>query len=199
MKKSIRKRKCKHCHEFFFPDYRNLKSQKFCSKPLCRKASKADSQSRWLQKEENINYFKDPCHVKRVQEWRKLHPFYSRKKNSIHPNRELQDLCQQNTNNNQAIKTDLPSFKTSLPSALQDLCSQQSLVLIGLIGQLTGSALQDDIAMTSRKLIRFGKDIINASTHNQGGHLYDQKIPLMSDTGQKTAKTVQLGRSTLDT
>ncbi len=36
-----RKRKCKNCHDYFLPDYRNRRRQKFCSQPSCRKASKA--------------------------------------------------------------------------------------------------------------------------------------------------------------
>lgn len=48
MKRIIRKRKCKHCHSLFLPDPRNVKRQQYCSKPECRKASKAQSQRNWL-------------------------------------------------------------------------------------------------------------------------------------------------------
>ena len=54
----IRKRKCPHCKTFFHLDYRNVTRQRFCSKPDCRQASKADSQRRWLEKPENLDYFK---------------------------------------------------------------------------------------------------------------------------------------------
>ena len=49
MRKS-RKPKCLHCRQFFRPDPRNIKKQKYCSRPECRKASKAASQKKWLEK-----------------------------------------------------------------------------------------------------------------------------------------------------
>ena len=49
------------------------------AKPGCRKASKADSQRRWLQKPENRDYFRGPEHVQRVQRWREAHPGYWRR------------------------------------------------------------------------------------------------------------------------
>jgi len=59
-------------------DARNFRRQGYCDKPGCRKASKADSQRRWLQKEENRGYFSGPEHVQRVQRWRAAHPGYWR-------------------------------------------------------------------------------------------------------------------------
>jgi hypothetical protein len=44
-----------------------------------RKTSKADSQRRWLQKEENRSYFRGPDHVERVQRWRETHAGYWRR------------------------------------------------------------------------------------------------------------------------
>jgi hypothetical protein len=43
MKKN-RRRKCRHCRELFRPDPRNHRHQRYCSKPACRRASKAASQ-----------------------------------------------------------------------------------------------------------------------------------------------------------
>ncbi len=51
--KQHRSRKCRHCLDLFDPDTRNLRHQRYCSKPACRKASKADSQRRWLGKAQN--------------------------------------------------------------------------------------------------------------------------------------------------
>ncbi len=56
MRKS-RKPKCAHCKQLFRPDPRNVKRQKYCSQPECRKASKAASQKKWLEKPENQDYF----------------------------------------------------------------------------------------------------------------------------------------------
>ncbi len=49
-----RKRICLHCRTYFRTDPRNARKQKYCSRPECRKASKAASQKRWLNKPENI-------------------------------------------------------------------------------------------------------------------------------------------------
>jgi hypothetical protein len=40
------RRKCICCKEFYRPDQRNLRHQRYCFKPACRKESKAQSQLR---------------------------------------------------------------------------------------------------------------------------------------------------------
>lgn len=125
----ITRKKCCHCKELFLPDARNFRWQRYCDKPGCRKASKADSQRRWLQKPENRDYFSGPEHVARVQRWREAHPGYWRR-------------------------------AKARPVALQDLLIIQPAVLIGLIAQLTGSTLQDDIALATRRMQQLGNDIL---------------------------------------
>jgi len=44
---------------------------------------------------------------------------------------------------------------------LQELSRAQPLVLMGLIAQLTGAALQEDIAIASRRLQHLANDILN--------------------------------------
>ncbi len=83
MARHIRKRKCKHCKVFFDPDPRNVGRQSYCSKPSCRKVSKAASQRRWLGKPQNRNYFRDSVHTERVRQWRKANPGYWRRKGSF--------------------------------------------------------------------------------------------------------------------
>ncbi len=70
------KYKCQHCNRLFHPDHRNVARQRFCSKPECRQASKVDSQRRWLQKPDNLDYFRGSDNVKRVQLWRQQNPGY---------------------------------------------------------------------------------------------------------------------------
>ena len=77
MAKSTRKLKCPSCGVFFPPDYRNRGRQRYCSEPVCRKAAKAASQKRWLNKPENRDYFRGLHNVRRVQEWREAHPVIS--------------------------------------------------------------------------------------------------------------------------
>jgi hypothetical protein len=158
MAKRMRKRKCLNCGVFFTPDHRNWRHQRYCSEPKCRKAGKAASQKRWLQQPENRDYFRGPVNVRRVQEWRKAHPGYSRKKRE-----PLQGPLSGKPVESLAVK---PSFAAC---ALQDLLSFQPTVLVGLISHLTGSALQDDIALSARRLQQLGNDILNGPIHNNGG------------------------------
>jgi hypothetical protein len=190
MTKRIRKRKCKNCPVFFPPDPRNAWHQEYCSKPECRKASKAASQKKWLMKEENRDHFRGPVNVQRVQEWRSTHPGYWRPKLSeeLEP---LQDLLIEKAEENPPVETP----KTSSPNLpLQDLLNAQAVVLIGLIAHLTGTALQDDIALTTRRLQQLGADILNGSTQIKGGS-NDPKAPHLSTPYPKGPRPVQPGGS----
>src|SRR5271157_5563503 len=129
--KGSAKRKCLCCGDFFAPDHRNVRHQRYCSKPACRKESKAQSQRHWLQTPENQNYFRGPENCQRVKDWRKANPGYWRKK------------------------------KSSTQVALQDLFSMQPAVVVGLISMMTGSALQEDIVSTVGVLVRKGRDILD--------------------------------------
>ena len=82
MGRPLANRKCLHCQAFFTPHPRSAGRQRYCAKPACRKASKAASQRRWLNKPANRGYFKDPTHVDRVRQWRKAHPGYWRRRRS---------------------------------------------------------------------------------------------------------------------
>jgi hypothetical protein len=82
-----KKKKCRNCWELFQPNPQNATRQIYCKKPACRKASKAESQRRWREK--NPDYFRGATNVKRVQEWRTANPGYSRRqykkrKNDLH-------------------------------------------------------------------------------------------------------------------
>ena len=154
MAQKIKRRKCKHCKRLFLPDPRNANRQKYCSKPECRKASKASSQKRWFQKPENQDYFRGPDNVERVRCWRKAHPGYWRRKQNNTPH-TLQDPLNQQLTENNDNRDDFVSH------ALQDSLILQPAVFIGLIAQLTGYALQEDIAMAARRMQQLGNDILN--------------------------------------
>ena len=148
---------CLHCQEEFRPDHRNIGRQKYCSKPECQKASKAVSQSRWLGKPENQDYFKGPDHVQRVREWREKHPGYWKRPHA------LQDTCKSKPVENEE-KTG-----QSQASPLQDILTGQHPVLIGLISSLTGSTLQEDIVRTAIRFVQLGQDILSGHNHIHGG------------------------------
>jgi hypothetical protein len=146
-------RKCHHCKEFYLPDRRNLRHQGYCSAATCRKESKAESQRRWMQKPDNQNYFSGPQNSQRVKEWRKRNPGYWRKR-CPPPQEPLQDLCRTQVAQDEEVKT------REISNALQDVLVMQPAVMVGLISMMTGSALQEDIAATTRALLSKGQDIL---------------------------------------
>ena len=131
MTRRIKRRKCKHCGMLFLPDPRNATRQRYCSKPECRKASKASSQNRWLQKPENQDYFRGPDNVERVQCWRKAHPGYWRQRSK------------------------------NKPTALQDSLNLQLTENNDNRDDFVSLALQEDIAMAARRMQQLGNDILN--------------------------------------
>jgi len=158
----IKRKKCRHCKKLFWPNPRNVTRQEYCCEPECRRASKTNSQKRWTEKPENRNYFCGPLNIQRVQRWRKEHPGYWCRKPPETINGLQETFGQQHTDINMDT-SDLPS------GALQDIASTQHLVLLGLIAEFTGGALQDDIGITVRRLLRLGQDVVNNSTHSKGG------------------------------
>jgi hypothetical protein len=151
---------CLFCGEAFRPDARNARHQKYCAQSACRKASKAASQRVWLAKVDNQDYFRGPENVARVQAWRAAHPGYWRRPRGQRGEKPvaLQDVCPMQQIE---IPNNSPTLvQPALQDALQDLLSSQPAVLIGFIAQFTGSALQDDIARTSRRLVKLGQDIL---------------------------------------
>jgi hypothetical protein len=195
MNRPIRKRKCQHRRGFFVPDYRNVGRQRYCSKLSCQQASKADSQRRWLQKPENHDHFRGPDNVKRVQLWRHAHPGYGRRqrpKASETPD-ALQETCTPPEILTQSLSENLPPPPQD---ALQDSFFLQPAVLVGLIAQLTGCALQDDIAGMVRRLQQLGRDILDRSPQLTGGDFH-ALTPDFAGPAAPRAEAVQLGGSAL--
>lgn len=182
-----KRKKCKNCGCLFIPDARNTKRQQFCGKPACRKASKAASQQRWLQKPENQDYWCGFDNVARVQRWRKANPGYWRHKSQKRPN-ALQDPLNEQASD---INTDKDHFANH---ALQDSLIGQPSVLIGLIANFTGSALQDDIATTVQRLRQLGRDIVNPLPPDKGAD-HDCQTSHQCPQVAQGAQKVQLGRS----
>ena len=187
MVRHIRKRKCKHCKTFFDPDHRNVGRQHYCAQPPCRQASKAASQSRWLHKPPNRDYFHGPAHVERVRQWRQTHAGYWRRKAS-QAQEALQEPLMPQEIKIQQVEAGL------VQQALQDSFFVQPAVVVGLIAHLTGLSLQDDIALTARRLQQLGRDILSSPPHATGGNPDAQTTSLVPQAPQ-SAPAVQLGRS----
>ena len=176
------KKKCRHCRRLFAPDHRNRDRQKYCDKPGCRRASKATSQKKWLNKPENQGYFRGPDNVERVQQWRKQNPGYWKLKSKSQVVALQDPLTAQVTENNK-------DNSQIANSPLQDSLIMQPSVLIGLIANFTGSALQDDIAKTLFNLQQSGRDILNRQI--KGGE-DDCKITDFTQTSAQDTKKLQL-------
>ncbi len=183
----IKKKKCCNCNKLFRPDPRNANRQKYCPKPKCRKASKAASQKRWLAKPAGQGYFSGPENVKRVQLWREDNPGYWRGKRKVNKDALQDPLNPQPIENN----TDNVEFAYD---ALQDFLIAQPPVLLGLIANFTGNALQDDMVMTLQRLQRLGQDIVTNLTHSKGGH-YGIPGSHRCPTDPKSPQALQLDRS----
>ena len=182
-----RKRKCLHCGQFFLPDPRTHDRQRHCSAPDCRRASKAWRQRRWLSKEQNRDYFRDPANTARVQQWRKDHPGYWRRKVTKEET-ALQDDCSSQPVGVQEDTSGLTGL------ALQDDCLLQPAVVVGLISSLTGSALQDDIASSLRRLHARGQSILGRGPGIEPrGNGDDSQTNLVRKAAAKGAGAVQLG------
>ena len=141
-----RRRKCKYCLKLFCPDPGNRRHQRYCSALRCRRASKAESQARWLARPENHDYFRGPVHLARCQAWRARHPGYWRTASKDVPSPQVVD----------------PVGKMGIfvRTPLQDLLTAQGAVLIGLIAHLVGTPLQDDVVRATDRLLRLGQDIL---------------------------------------
>jgi hypothetical protein len=151
-------RKCLSCGQYFDPDPRVGARQQYCSVSACRRVSKAQSQQRWRSKPENLDYFRGPVHLARVQAWRAAHPGYTRR---VPP---LQDQCA-----SQSINCNDESANRTVPAVarLQDLLSASPPVLAGLIAHLFQVTLQDEMAATTRRLVQLGTDVLGGTCDGQ--------------------------------
>lgn len=185
MRRSIR-RKCKHCKVFFSPDPRVGERQQYCSKSGCRQASKMASQRRWQAKPENRDYFRGPAHVQRVQRWRKAHPHYWRRP-PAQTGFALQD-------ERTAQATDINGKSgIQVKAALQEMILAKPYVLIGLLSNLLGSALQDEISVFVYRLHTLGLDIVNPPPDSTTD---DSQTITRPNPVPARAPPVQLDRST---
>ena len=158
MKKRIRRRRCKNCHDLYHPDPRHLKRQKFCDKPECKIASKKYSQQKWLKKLKNRDYFSGSEHVIRVQQWRQENPGYWKRKKS----KKISSLFEHALQDRLLPKeSDGKGFQLNLTQdALQDMLSGKTLVIIGFNPHLTKTALQEIIDITGQSTIKLTPDVL---------------------------------------
>jgi hypothetical protein len=149
-----KRRKCRCCSEFFFPDYRNAQRQHYCGKPACRQARKRASHRRWRRTPFGRSYFRSAENVLRVRQWRQAHPGYWKRKTPVSAGTQV--VAPQQVNPVQA-SCNVPA---PTPSTLQDFCLPQHPGFIGLISMITGRTLQDDIVRIARRVVEQGQNIL---------------------------------------
>jgi hypothetical protein len=190
-RKRRRKRKCKNCRELYMPDVRHFRDQNYCSKPDCRHASKLASHRRWYRSDKGAEYRDPEENKRRVREWREKHPKYWRRTGKA-PLDALQDTTASEGVENQQVT---PSLNDG---ALQDVNFLQPAMVVGLIASLTGSALQDTIAETSRRFVLLGQDILGEGPgSNPKGDRRDgnRKTSSLSPALAPCSAGIQLDRS----
>jgi hypothetical protein len=152
------RRKCRGCNKLFRPDSRNRDRQLYCSDPDCRQASKRASQRRWTRQSKNKDYFRGSEHVRRVQDWRKAHPGYWKRRK---PARNQSQVLPDQPVNPEQRSCNVPG---SHLGTLQDLYPPSGLILesvfLGLISLVIGSTLQDDIVATARQVLLRGQALL---------------------------------------
>lgn len=135
------------------PNRRNWWHQKFCAKPECRQASKAQSQRRWLSKPENRDVFRGSENVERVRQWRAQHPGYW--KVPAQDRGALQELVPAQA----AVNAEVTEETSSAP--LQDFVASQDPLVLGLIAHLVDSPLQEVVEQAALRLLQKGQTILD--------------------------------------
>jgi hypothetical protein len=70
MNKHGRKLKCHCCQQWFLPNPKAAFRQKYCSRPRCKRVSKAASQKKWKDKPGNRKLADPAKEQERVRRWR---------------------------------------------------------------------------------------------------------------------------------
>lgn len=190
-------RKCCHCAVWFRPHPRNAYHQLFCLKPECQVASKRASQRKWWRK--NPGYFHGEAHVKRVQEWRRMHPGYWKRKvvdEACSPPDALQELLIAQGFDSKGVAVFRNSLSEEISRPLQDVLLAQHYALVGLTAMITGGALQDDIASVLTTCYERGQRIGGIAPWMREQDVKYERARSDSTAEAATHSTaVQLGRS----
>jgi len=170
------------------PHRRNWWHQKYCAKPECRNASKAESQRRWLSKPENRDVFRGPENVERVRQWRAKNPGYWKRPPKAQG--ALQEVLPAQVTENTELT------KTTSPPPLQDFVASQDPLLLGLIAHLVDSPLQEVVEQTARRLLLKGQSILDMrfGMKPKGNTYADKETSPVSGTASPGSAAVQLGR-----
>jgi hypothetical protein len=149
-----KRRKCIICKKFFIPHPANAYHQQACSSTACQKERQRLSHQQWLSRPENQDHFRGKENVERVQQWRKRNPGYWKRTCRKKSSSTLQEVLNSQVTEAQEDKSEKKD------DALQEVLTPQHPLLVGLISNLSGGTLQDDIEVFRRRLVERGCDIL---------------------------------------
>jgi hypothetical protein len=146
----IQTRCCVHCEQRFNINPRLGARHRYCAKPDCMRASRANARKRWLRKNGGRKYYGGKENTDRVRTWRQQHPRYWRRETRV----------QRSRRHGFVLTKRLASVLRYV--ALQDSIDTHLALTIGIISHLSGAALQDTIAKELRRLMLRGHAILRA-------------------------------------
>lgn len=138
---------CAHCGQAFTINPRLGRRHRFCAKPACQRVRRALNQRRWLKRNGGRGYYAGQANADRVRHWRKSHPGYWRR-----GRRPVRAQLGAVASKRLAAAVKLVALQNSIDANLA--------LKIGLISEVTGTALQDSIAKHLRELILRGYAIL---------------------------------------
>jgi hypothetical protein len=145
-----------------------------------------------LAKPANQNYFRDAKNAERVRDWQKEHPDYW-KNTARYRRRTLQEGCPE------PLPAQAPAAEAVPPISpnrtLQDLCTMQTPLFVGLISMFVGSTLPEDIATSTRRLLIKGHNILGMVPGMNFENLLHEKTCSPSGATPESPASVQLDRS----
>ncbi len=149
-----RKIRCRNCGKYFYPDKYNYHHQKYCSRTECRRASRRQSSNKYREKKSrDLSYRQSESN--RAKDWYSKHSLKvkNRKKSckKVSSKEVLRDFAQV-----EKIQIDI--------SVLRDFANLQSIILQGVISQLTGCGLRDDISNYIRRMYDRGREVSGVDT-----------------------------------
>jgi len=147
-------RRCKGCKQLFFPDPRTWQRQTFCGKAECQEARMRKNRREWLARPDNEHYWRDNQKSKdRVREWRKRNPGYWKRTRRTSEGTLQEEIEPKKIGR----KRGRGAFgRPPLPEERR----RDDILIMGIIAEITGSTLPEDIARTYRRIVAKGREIL---------------------------------------
>ena len=173
MKCSAR-RKCQHCKEFYLPDRRNLHHQRYCAEAACRNRAKRKVSAAGCKNRR----------TKTTSAARKIASVSKSGENAIPVLAQKEPSTPRTVTRSlhDSVAQDEEVKRIEISDALQDVLVMQPAVMVGLISMMTGSALQEDIAATTRRCCK-GQDILAGGSGVTTTHSHDENNRLFVQNG----------------